>query len=179
MTRPQRTIAGLLTVIAILLGLNLLVQMPVSQAKAQASSGPKIHDLIQTRHLEIVDANGNTRIHLGATEEGEGMVVVDAESRNLAAVVVDRNGTGKVVLRDRWGRESILTPQHSGRGKTVDDDRLPPDDDAANISVYTTRSGTKYHREGCRYLSKSKTATTVKDAKGRGLSPCKVCKPPA
>jgi len=56
-------------------------------------------------------------------------------------------------------------------------DLKTPDDDAATRTVYITRTGSKYHRSGCRYLSKSKAPLALKDAKRRGLTPCKVCKP--
>jgi hypothetical protein len=46
------------------------------------------------------------------------------------------------------------------------------------IIVYITRTGKKYHRAGCRYLKKSKIPITLKEAKRRGYTPCKVCKPP-
>jgi hypothetical protein len=45
------------------------------------------------------------------------------------------------------------------------------------LTVYLTRTGTKYHRAGCRYLSKSMIPTPLGDAK-RSYSPCSVCKPP-
>jgi hypothetical protein len=43
--------------------------------------------------------------------------------------------------------------------------------------VYVTRTGGKYHRAGCRYLSKSAIPMTLKDA-ASGHSPCSVCRPP-
>ncbi len=43
-------------------------------------------------------------------------------------------------------------------------------------SVYITRTGAKYHRDGCRYLRSSKILISLTDAK-RGYSPCSVCKP--
>ena len=43
-------------------------------------------------------------------------------------------------------------------------------------TVYITRTGAKYHRDGCRYLSKSKSPISLTDAK-RGYSPCSVCNP--
>lgn len=45
--------------------------------------------------------------------------------------------------------------------------------------VYVTPTGTKYHLKDCRTLKKSKSAEaiTVEEAKGRGLEPCKICKP--
>jgi len=45
-------------------------------------------------------------------------------------------------------------------------------------TVYVTRTGKRYHREGCRYLASSKIPMTLKDAKAHGYTPCKVCRPP-
>jgi hypothetical protein len=45
-------------------------------------------------------------------------------------------------------------------------------------TVYITRTGKRYHRDGCRYLSMSKVPISVKDAKANGYTPCKVCHPP-
>lgn len=44
--------------------------------------------------------------------------------------------------------------------------------------VYITKTGTKYHRDGCRYLSKSKIAISLKDAIAEGYTPCSICRPP-
>jgi hypothetical protein len=43
--------------------------------------------------------------------------------------------------------------------------------------VYTTKTGEKYHRDGCRYLRQSKIKTTKKEAIKNGYGACKVCKP--
>ena len=42
--------------------------------------------------------------------------------------------------------------------------------------VYITRTGAKYHHDGCRYLSASKIPISLTDAK-RQYSPCSVCNP--
>ena len=44
--------------------------------------------------------------------------------------------------------------------------------------VYRTKTGSKYHRDGCSYL-KSKIQTTVAAAKAAGLEACSRCNPPA
>lgn len=52
---------------------------------------------------------------------------------------------------------------------------------AVNLSaqtVYITKSGTKYHKSDCRYLSQSKIAVDLKEAVDRGYLPCSVCSPP-
>lgn len=46
------------------------------------------------------------------------------------------------------------------------------------ITVYITKTGAKYHRDGCRYLAKSKIAISLKDAIAEGYTPCSICKPP-
>ena len=50
--------------------------------------------------------------------------------------------------------------------------------DPATITDYITRTGEKYHRDGCRYLRQSRIATTLHEAVNRGFGPCSVCKPP-
>jgi hypothetical protein len=48
----------------------------------------------------------------------------------------------------------------------------------SGTTVYITKTGTKYHRGSCQYLSQSKIAISLADAKARGYDPCSVCKPP-
>jgi micrococcal nuclease len=44
--------------------------------------------------------------------------------------------------------------------------------------VYVTKTGSKYHRAGCRSLRKSAIPMSLKDAAAR-YSPCSVCNPPS
>jgi micrococcal nuclease len=43
--------------------------------------------------------------------------------------------------------------------------------------VYITKTGTKYHRLGCRYLKKSAIPITRQKAIAKGYELCKFCKP--
>ena len=52
-----------------------------------------------------------------------------------------------------------------------------PTTDTQGVTVYITRTGTKYHRNGCRYLRKSKIPISLKEAK-QHYGPCSVCNPP-
>jgi competence protein ComEC len=45
-------------------------------------------------------------------------------------------------------------------------------------TVYITRTGKKYHREACRYLTASEIPISLKGAKAKGYTACKVCRPP-
>ena len=74
-------------------------------------------------------------------------------------------------LRDRGPESSPTAPsvqQQESSSQT---------DDTDEITVYVTRTGTKYHRAGCRYLSKSKIPMPLSRARRR-YSPCSVCNPP-
>jgi len=46
------------------------------------------------------------------------------------------------------------------------------------VTVYVTNTGKKYHRAGCRYLSKSQIAINLSNAKAEGYTPCSACNPP-
>lgn len=48
---------------------------------------------------------------------------------------------------------------------------------AASRTVYVTKTGKKYHSEGCRTLSRSKNLIQldVEEAKRRGYTACEVC----
>ena len=43
------------------------------------------------------------------------------------------------------------------------------------VQLYRTKTGAKYHREGCRSLSKSMIPITLEEAKAMG--PCSICRP--
>jgi hypothetical protein len=47
----------------------------------------------------------------------------------------------------------------------------------ASDIVHATATGKRYHRAGCRSLSRSDIPMTRAEAEQRGLTPCKVCKP--
>jgi hypothetical protein len=49
---------------------------------------------------------------------------------------------------------------------------------SADVTVYVTNTGEKYHREGCSSLRKSKRAVSLGQAVQAGYGPCKRCEPP-
>lgn len=48
----------------------------------------------------------------------------------------------------------------------------------AAATVYITKTGTKYHADGCRHLAKSRIPIALDEAKKKGYEPCSVCQPP-
>lgn len=49
---------------------------------------------------------------------------------------------------------------------------------AADVAVYITKTGQKYHLGTCGYLKKSKIPISLSDAKAQGYDACSVCNPP-
>ncbi|MCD7843098.1 MAG: Ig-like domain-containing protein [Clostridiales bacterium] len=48
---------------------------------------------------------------------------------------------------------------------------------SSSSTVYITETGTKYHRDGCRYLSSSKISISRSKAVAQGYTACSVCNP--
>jgi endonuclease YncB( thermonuclease family) len=49
--------------------------------------------------------------------------------------------------------------------------------DTVRDIVFVTKTGRKYHRDGCRYLQTSRIEKSRKDAEAKSLTPCSVCRP--
>ena len=71
-----------------------------------------------------------------------------------------------------WGAVAlpIATPK-------IDTPKIEKQLDTESVMVYVTRTGTKYHRGSCSYLSKSKIPMKLSEAKKR-YGPCSRCNPP-
>lgn len=75
--------------------------------------------------------------------------------------------------RGLWADDGL-----SDRPKQAQLQQTQPIKTQGNITVYITKTGSKYHRGNCRYLRKSKIPISLEEAKRRGYTPCSVCKPP-
>ena len=97
-------------------------------------------------------------------------------------------GNAEKLARDNedglWGMQNPIAPWDFRHGSTLDSiiqikqsDKSPNTSatDKENITVYVTRTGSKYHSAGCRYLKKSRIPMSLKDAKVAEYSPCSVC----
>ena len=124
--------------------------------------------IIQTQQVAKVTSN-SALIYLEGDLSSE---LVATLGKNSTVTVVDATsmpGWTKIKV-EGWVRSSsivVAPPQVA-----------PPPPAAADPTVYITRTGTKYHRTGCRYLSRSRIPIKLSDAKRRGYTPCSVCKPP-
>jgi hypothetical protein len=72
---------------------------------------------------------------------------------------------------------SITTEAMKSVDKVEKAETQQPSNQNQRDIVYITNTGSKYHRAGCRYLSKSSIPIERKEAIAKGYTPCSVCKP--
>jgi len=115
--------------------------------------------------------------------------VVPTGSYNWTASAGERNNENLLVIRDpplvgRYEKEF----DRLWSGHYVSEEKLEApaqelkpleEEPQTEKIVYVTKTGKKYHRLGCHYLSKSCIPISLTEAKRRGYTPCKVCKPPS
>jgi len=71
----------------------------------------------------------------------------------------------------------LVVLYENGRWEYVNSSNSKVNDNKKSVQIFITRTGKKYHRDGCRYL-KSRIPSTINDAISKGLTACSVCKPP-
>ncbi len=101
----------------------------------------------------------------GRVIDGQVMVPVRDVAEALGAEVRWEPGESCVYITTEDGAEVASAPAKAPAEKQ-------------EVTVYITKTGSKYHRLGCKYLSKSCIPISLEDAKARGYGPCSVCGPP-
>jgi hypothetical protein len=79
--------------------------------------------------------------------------------------------------RAKWpgGRLGVPAPSLRKLGTY----RAGRDSGSAPVMVFITKSGARYHRQGCRYLRTGGVPTPLEEVKADGrYRPCTVCRPP-
>lgn len=81
--------------------------------------------------------------------------------------------------RARDAKKGIWAPPSaSGEAQAARAAPKEPVPEAGQITVYVTKTGKKYHREGCQHLRKSSRAISLTEALEKKYEPCSRCKPP-
>lgn len=83
-----------------------------------------------------------------------------------------------VKYADRF-RELQQEARENHCGLWAEQEEAKPEAQKGNGSsiVYVTKTGKKYHKDGCKSLAKSKIPTPLKDAVKK-YTPCSICNPP-
>lgn len=108
----------------------------------------------------------------------DGVVEVDSDgttvsARSAATGATQPAGTDAVAARQNAEATQMqATAEAAQEAQTAEQ---PAQDDAATETVYVTKSGKKYHHDGCQYLKKSKIAISLDEAVAEGYTPCSKC----
>lgn len=125
------------------------------------------------RHLEA--------IRPGSAEFAEARRLLREVSRHESAIEraaeLRRGGEKREAEGGEDGEENFSTSRASRAPSSDRGAEARPGVKASEGTVYITRTGSKYHRAGCRYLSRSQLPVDLGDAK-RYYLPCSVCNPP-
>jgi len=68
------------------------------------------------------------------------------------------------------GENNVYENEYDVKGEEYFDEEYK-----GNQKIYKTKTGTRYHMEGCMYLRMSKIPITISQAEKEGLKPCKIC----
>lgn len=124
------------------------------------SNSREIMDVMQPTWAVISSGVGNSYGHPHRE------VLEDFKRRGITVFRTDEQGT-IVATSDgtniTWNVEPAAVGQGPANGKMI---------------VHVTKSGKRYHLEGCDGLRNSDIEMTLEEAKERGFTPCKGCNPP-
>jgi len=95
------------------------------------------------------------------------------KDKGVATYRTDHNGN-VIIKTDGDTLEVVVQKQ----GKTESIQARAPPLSASEEAVYITKTGSKYHQAGCRFLKKSCILIGLKEAKERGYEACSICRPP-
>lgn len=119
-------------------------------------------------HCHIIDHEDNEMMRPYKVISNNDMMEPNME---ISTVVAASNGSSSTNSSLPSDNASIIKPAPTSKPTTITSKNQC-------ITVYTTKTGNKYHVEGCSSLSKSKIPISLNDAKSAGLTPCK-CHPPS
>ncbi|MGV8905920.1 MAG: ComEC/Rec2 family competence protein [Acetobacterium sp.] len=158
--------------------------LKVGHHGSRSSTSDSFLDKVNPKFAVISVGKGNSYGH--PTQE----VMNRLQARGIPVYRTDENGT--IVATSNGNDVTFNTDPGSYNGMSSESTESATPESASvsepvpvatpsedqSVTVYTTNTGTKYHVDGCTYLSKSKIPISLGDAKAKGLTPCSKCQPP-
>lgn len=93
-------------------------------------------------------------------------------------ISVNKNASSVKAASTKTSSTSSSQKKSTGSTAAVAAATAPTQSKNNSETVYITKTGKKYHRDGCSSLSKSKISISLSDAKKKDYEPCKKCNPP-
>lgn len=124
---------------------------------------------------------GNKYINAEMVENGFAWHYKEYSKDKSLAELEDKARMNKVGL---WADSNPISPWDFRHGTstvktniTESYSNIKQNEDVKENVVYITKTGKKYHRDGCSSLSKSKIEISREVAEAKGYSPCSICNP--
>ncbi|MCB2361971.1 ComEC/Rec2 family competence protein [Clostridium estertheticum] len=147
--------------------------LKVGHHGSKSSTGQSFLDKVNPKYAVISVGKGNSYGHPAQRTMNR------LKSKGIAVYRTDENGT--IAATSDGNNVKFNTNQGSyngiGSGSTKITTTQASSQDQS-VTVYASKTGTKYHVGGCSSLSKSKIPISLSDAKSKGLTPCSKCNPP-
>lgn len=121
-----------------------------------------------TKSLKV---KGTTTVSVSGAK---GKVTYKSSNTKVATVSSKGKITAKAAGTATITISAAATSNYKAASKTI---KITVSKGSATVpsTVYITKTGDKYHLGGCSYLSKSKIAISLAEAKKRGKTPCSKC----
>lgn len=135
-------------------------------------------------HQEALDALSSVQVYrtdnngtIVATSEGDGFSFETRVTKPRAEAQAEAGAKAQAEAQAQAEAEAKAKAEAEAAAAAAAASAAQ-DTGSADVTVYITNSGEKYHAGGCRYLSKSKIPISLSEAQAQGYAPCKVCNPP-
>lgn len=126
-------------------------------------------------HLETLQKILDRDINLYRTDK-QGTIIFTSNGTNITVNTMPYEITDSDLANTSGNNGSSNTGNSDDGNSAV---IVNPDNGSNNdIIVHITETGSKYHSEGCRYLSKSDIPVTLDETLDMGYEPCSACDPP-
>ena len=121
-------------------------------------------------------------ISVGARNSyGHPVKTVVNRAKKFAKKLLRTDQNGAIVFKTNGNKlsNSFIKVTHSSSGSYSQSETSTTNNNTESVGtkgyVYITKTGSKYHKSGCRYLRSSKIKVKLSEAKAKGLEPCSVC----
>lgn len=128
-------------------------------------------------HQETLDVLSKNNIATYRTDLN-GTVIAMSDGKNVT-IKTSNTASQDTISKSNNGNSSSTNNKKSTTPTTTNNNPSKTVDTSNNKSqtVYVTKTGKKYHQDGCASLSKSKIAINKDDAEKEGYTPCSKCNP--
>jgi len=152
--------------------------LKVGHHGSNTSSSKGFIEKVKPKYAIISCGTGNSYGHPAASTLAtlSGIDIYRTDEKGTIIVVCDgTNITLNNIKTEIQPRAPSAKPVAAAVAKTAT--ITPTKTQEQGTTVYITRTGKKYHRDGCQYLRKSQIATSLASAR-QSYSPCSRCNPP-